>query len=782
MEIEVSPTETNTEELVPTPSNDPLPSGEDRMQLKELMNLCTNLSNKVIDLENKVIEMRSSHKANIKDLESRVEKLAEENMSLTKELKSFNTRVESLTIKETVMDKEEQSKQGRKITDIDADAEDVVKEVGKEMVEVIKIAKIIIDEVSTAGSELNAAIEKPVSAAPTNITNAKPIEATKIIVDITTASKAKGIVFHDKDESTIRTASSKSHDKDKDKAKLVEEPKIVKSKKLKLHLIKKQSDAVRKYQALKRKPVLVAQARNNMMIYLKNMVGYKMDYFKGLSYKQIRPIFEMEYNKDNAKKQKLEEQKEAKELKKNLNIVPDDEDDLFVNVTPLSFKPPTFMDYKIYKEGKRSTFKYLEQMIIKDRFNESQPKEVLDVFLWHTLKVMFEHTVKDNVWKHQKGPQGLARVKNWKLFDSCEVYCVTLDTIQVFLLAKKIYPLTNYTIQQMFNEVRLQVDYVVEMAYDLLRLLGIESYQTKINLTQPDWDASDFSFKEDYTIVSKPRAVIYRDRNGQKKMMRETEVHKFSDGTLNRILEKLDHMVKDFRSYCLLALTFGMRLTSVSLFFSLFLMILKNHDAKETPSSQQVLQVFQPVFDKFFSPPTSVVSPAPVVDALVPDVSTGSPSSIIADQDAPSLDIPISKHPKKWTKDHPLENIIGELFRPIFIRLQLYEQALFYYYDAFLTLGTVKRGLWYSKDYAIALTAFANADHAGCQDTRRSTSRSMQFLGDILISWSSKRQKSTVISSMEAEYIALSGCSAQVLWMRSQQLTMPWIQQYSNIL
>nr|GEW45330.1 hypothetical protein [Tanacetum cinerariifolium] len=50
-------------------------------------------------------------------------------------------------------------------------------------------------------------------------------------------------------------------------------------------------------------------------------------------------------------------------------------------------------------------------------------------------------------------------------------------------------------------------------------------------------------------IVSKPRAVIYRDRNDQKKMLRENEVHKFSDGTLIRVLHKLDHMVKDFRLY-----------------------------------------------------------------------------------------------------------------------------------------------------------------------------------------------------------------------------------------
>ncbi|GKG35839.1 hypothetical protein Tco_0440993, partial [Tanacetum coccineum] len=68
------------------------------------------------------------------------------------------------------------------------------------------------------------------------------------------------------------------------------------------------------------------------------------------------------------------------------------------------------------------------------------------------------------------------------------------------------------------------------------------------------------------------------------------------------------------------------------------------------------------------------------------------------------------------------------------------------------------------------LTAtFADADHASCQDTRRSISGSIQLLGDRLVSWSSKRQKSTAISSTtEAEYIALSSCCAQVLWMRSQ--------------
>nr|GEZ94618.1 hypothetical protein [Tanacetum cinerariifolium] len=171
--------------------------------------------NEVLDLENEVIEMKSSHKAKIAGLESRVEKLEEENRSLTKEIKSVNSNVDSLAYKETVMDKEKSSKQGRKITDIDTDAEvnlenvynldftheetvlsihDATDADGKEVVEVvvevITIAKLIVDEVSTAGGELNAIDEELVSDAP-----------------------------------------SKAQVKDKGKSKLVEEPKVLKSRK-----------------------------------------------------------------------------------------------------------------------------------------------------------------------------------------------------------------------------------------------------------------------------------------------------------------------------------------------------------------------------------------------------------------------------------------------------------------------------------------------------------------------------------------------------------------------
>ncbi|GJS67815.1 hypothetical protein Tco_0682380 [Tanacetum coccineum] len=101
----------------------------------------------------------------------------------------------------------------------------------------------------------------------------------------------------------------------------------------------------------------------------------------------------------------------------------------------------------------------------------------------------------------------------------------------------------------LYNVVNLWImNIIIKKRVEDLQL-GIESYQTKLNLTKQDWDAFDFLFKEDYTIVSKPRAVIYRDKNDHKKMMRETKEHKFSDGTLNRILDKLDHMVKDFKLF-----------------------------------------------------------------------------------------------------------------------------------------------------------------------------------------------------------------------------------------
>nr|GEV54766.1 putative ribonuclease H-like domain-containing protein [Tanacetum cinerariifolium] len=82
--------------------------------------------------------------------------------------------------------------------------------------------------------------------------------------------------------------------------------------------------------------------------------------------------------------------------------------------------------------------------------------------------------------------------------------------------------------------------------------------------------------------------------------------------------------------------------------------------------------------------------------------------------------------------------------------------------------GTVNTGVWYTKDSGFELTGFSDADYAGCKDTFKSTSSGAQFLGENLVSWSSNKQDCTALLTAKAEYVSLSACCAQVLWMRTQ--------------
>ncbi|GKD47317.1 hypothetical protein Tco_1271962 [Tanacetum coccineum] len=94
----------------------------------------------------------------------------------------------------------------------------------------------------------------------------------------------------------------------------------------------------------------------------------------------------------------------------------------------------------------------------------------------------------------------------------------------------------------------------------------------------------------------------------------------------------------------------------------------------------------------------------------------------------------------------------------------------------YLRGGTINRGLWYPKDSSIALTAYADADHAGYQDTRRSTSGCMQLLGDRLVCWSSKRQKSIAISIWKLNIFPCMAVVLNPLDEITAYRRWPWIQ------
>nr|GEZ39382.1 hypothetical protein [Tanacetum cinerariifolium] len=77
--------------------------------------------------------------------------------------------------------------------------------------------------------------------------------------------------------------------------------------------------------------------------------------------------------------------------------------------------------------------------------------------------------------------------------------------------------------------------------------LGIESYQTQLNIKNPRWATTVFEYKHDYTVIDSPRADTFWDRYGVQMIMRFNEIHKFSDGTLHQIDEALDYRVKEFK-------------------------------------------------------------------------------------------------------------------------------------------------------------------------------------------------------------------------------------------
>nr|GEX16097.1 retrotransposable element Tf2 [Tanacetum cinerariifolium] len=186
-----------------------------------------------------------------------------------------------------------------------------------------------------------------------------------------------------------------------------------------------------------------------MCTYLKNMDGWKPRALKNKSFAEIKELFDKAMTRINnfvdfrtelveegskkaeesssTKKQKVDDDQEAAELKRCLEIVPDDEDDVTIDATSFSSKSPTIIDYKIHKEGSKSYFQiiradgssqmyytfskmlknfnreYLEVLwsIVNARFEKVQPVDDMDCYLLHTLKTMFEYHVKDSVWKNQ---------------------------------------------------------------------------------------------------------------------------------------------------------------------------------------------------------------------------------------------------------------------------------------------------------------------------------------------------------------------------------------------
>nr|GEZ81803.1 retrovirus-related Pol polyprotein from transposon TNT 1-94 [Tanacetum cinerariifolium] len=301
-------------------------------------------------------------------------------------------------------------------------------------------------------------IADDVVAASTPIPAAKPA-----VVD--------GVIIRDPEEELHDDTPTETLSvKDKGKGILVEDPKPMKKKdqiemdaeyarKLQeeeeSHVQAKGIQYIKRYHGYKKKPQSKSEARKNIIAYLKTLKS--REEMEKEEEEIIKSINETPAQKA-AKRRRLREQaKEDENLKKQLEVVVDEDDDVFIEATPIGKKAPD-VNYEI--------------VIInnKPRFFTSKPTNFSDDYLLVTLKTMFEKTdAQDVIWRSQQTEYEQALVKSWKLLTSCGVHIITFTTTMFALLVENKYPLSRFTLEQLVNVARLQVEEESEMSLELFR-------------------------------------------------------------------------------------------------------------------------------------------------------------------------------------------------------------------------------------------------------------------------------------------------------------------------
>nr|GEZ65187.1 hypothetical protein [Tanacetum cinerariifolium] len=338
----------------PSPQQQPQPSQDAKISMDLLHNLldtCTTLTRRVEHLEQdkiaqaleitklkqrvKTLEKRNKLKGRmIADMDAYMDVTLKDVADITKEVVVVDAEIkESADVQGRQAESQAQIyqinlKHADKVMSMQDDEEEPVEL--HEVVEVVTTAKLITEVVTAASATITTAASQ-LTAAVTPILTTAP----------SAARRRKGVVIRDPEETATPSTIIHSEPKSKDKGKriLVEDPKPLKkqaqikqdeayARELEAELNKninwdevinhvqrkeKEDNVVKRYQALKRKPQTEAQARKNMMIYLRNRAGFNMDYFKGIKYDDIRPIFEKYFNSNVAFLEKIKEQMEEED-------------------------------------------------------------------------------------------------------------------------------------------------------------------------------------------------------------------------------------------------------------------------------------------------------------------------------------------------------------------------------------------------------------------------------------------------------------------------------------
>ncbi|GJY87387.1 hypothetical protein Tco_0502015 [Tanacetum coccineum] len=374
-------------------------------------------------------------------------------------------------------DQEDASKQGRKIDNIDKDAEiTLVDETQGRYGD-----DLMFDKVTTADEVVTTVIVEISTASPTKTIIADDLTLAQTLIEIRSAKpKVKGVVIEEqRKDRLVRQREEEANivswdnmqamiDADYQMAQQMqaEEQEILsieEKSKLFVNLDARKNFAAMRAQENRNKPPTKAQKRKTISYLIKKAM------------KRVNTFVDMDTELVEGSKVKAEDDdKETTELKILMEVIPD-EKEVALDVIPLAVN---HMLKSFHREDLETLYK-----LVKAKYGSTRPVEDLDLFLYKDLETLFEPHVEDNVWKNQSN----YRVLDWKLYDSRGVHSLRKQNVHIHMLVERRYPLTGriVRIKRLIDDLRVTAAQLMLLVYKLLLMvLKVNVASTQVTTAQ----------------------------------------------------------------------------------------------------------------------------------------------------------------------------------------------------------------------------------------------------------------------------------------------------------
>ncbi|GJX65900.1 hypothetical protein Tco_0300243 [Tanacetum coccineum] len=331
------------------------------------------------------------------------------------------------------------------------------------------------DEVSTAGAKKGTASEEVpiVSTAEVNLSTAggTVTYSRRSAEKRSRQDKGKAIMIEEEPKKKSKKELEQERQWDEEeRQRAMDEAKSAKK-------IDWNDPSVIRYHTQKMKPKTVAQARRNMIKYLKNQGNYKISDFKGIKEEKKQKSPAKEKSPEKVVEEEVDTQEELKEVVKE----------------PRAKRKK----YIPRKSTRKRQSNRLAAKLVKERYSTSRP-EGFELMLWGDLHTLFEPDEDDEIWEDQHEYNLLS----WRLCDFCGIYILLMENgLAIHMLTEKKYPLSQEMLTKILSR-KLEVDHESSKAFELPRFIKSQVQKRQKCLKE------SFAGEEDYKILFRRNLMI----------------------------------------------------------------------------------------------------------------------------------------------------------------------------------------------------------------------------------------------------------------------------------